>query len=219
LEDSLKVLPGYQLELFLNKPVVTAPAAGETYQPGQVVSGQVPAAPASAVAAGSNVRITLQGKEPFEVPVDTAGNWSFTAPQGKDRLRFTAETANGFSRSGTASFDFAPAATEPPASPAPSAPAASNPAPPSPAPSDPSPVPPAEAPAVVTPPASTPAPTAPPADLANTGGHSNGPSDSGNLAYTGSSGMIPAAIAAAAALAVGILLMLLVRRRKRRSAK
>jgi LPXTG-motif cell wall-anchored protein len=56
----------------------------------------------------------------------------------------------------------------------------------------------------------------PPADLADTGGNSN---DSADLAYTGSSGVVIAAIAAAAALAVGVLLMVLVRRRNRRSAR
>ena len=58
LEDALAVLPGYQLELFLNKPAVTSPAPGGTYEPGQTITGNVPAAPASAVAAGSTVRIT-----------------------------------------------------------------------------------------------------------------------------------------------------------------
>lgn len=244
LRDSLAVLPGYQLELFLNKPTVTTPAPGGSYQPGQAVSGQVPAAPASAVAEGSKVRITVQGKDPFEVPVD-AGNWSFTAPQGTGTLRFTAETVNGFSKSGTSSFELASPAAEPPAppaptdpvpttppasptptdpapsSPAPSSPARSNPAPTSstpanPGPASPSPAAPTESPAVVLPPASTPAPSAP-AGLANSGGNRNSAADPGNLAYTGADGLIAAAIAAVAALAVGIVLMLLVRRRKGRS--
>ncbi|UKA66056.1 S1 family peptidase [Arthrobacter sp. FW306-05-C] len=215
LRDSLAVLPGYQLELFLNRPAVTAPALGGTYQPGQTISGQVPAAPASAVAEGSKVRITIQGKDPFEVPVE-AGNWSFMAPQGTGTLRFTAETVNGFSKSGTNSFEFAAAAAEQPAPPAPSGPAPSNPAPTSPAPASPSPAAPAETPAVVLPPTSTPAPSAP-ADLVNTGGNRNSPADPGNLAYTGADGLVAAAVAAVAALAVGILLMLLVRRRKGRS--
>ena len=232
LRDSMAVLPGYQLELFLNKPTVTAPAPGETYQPGQVISGQVPAAPASAVAKDSKVRVTIQGKDPFEVPVHDDGTWSFAAPQGTGTLRFTAETVNGFSRSGANSFEFAPAAAEPPAppaptdpvpttppasptptGPAPSSPAPTSPAPTSPAPASPSPAPPTEIPAVVVPPSSAPAPSAP-ADLANTGGSRNNPAD---LAYTGADGLITAAIAAVAALAVGILLMLLVRRRKGRS--
>ena len=233
LQDSLKVLPGYQLELFLNKPAITAPASGAAYQPGQVISGQVPAAPASAVAAGSTVRVTLQGKDPFEVPVDSAGKWSFTAPQGTETLRFTAETVNGFSRSGANSFEYAsaaappappasPAPTEPPASPAPSTPAPSepaltDPALTDPAPADPPPAQPAETPAVVPPPATSPATAAPPADLANTGG--SGDPASGGLAYTGSAGLLPAAAAAAGALAVGIVLTVLVRRRKRRASR
>lgn len=266
LRDSLAVLPGYQLELFLNKPAVTAPAPGETYKPGQVITGQVPAAPASAVAAGSKVRVTVEGKDPFEVPVDAAGNWSYTAPQGTEALKFTAETVNGFSRSGASSFEFAAATAEPPtptASPTPTAPTASptptvtttasptptvtttasptptvtttvTPAPSSPAPAptipgpttpapttvapvDPSPAPPTETPAVVPPPAASAAPSAPPADLANTGGHSD--PGAGGLAYTGASGVVTIAACAAGALAVGILLMVLVRRRNRRASR
>ncbi|WP_051081335.1 MULTISPECIES: S1 family peptidase [unclassified Arthrobacter] len=232
LRDSLAVLPGYQLEVFLNKPAITAPAPGETYKPGQVLSGQVPAAPASAVAAGSSVRITIQGKDPFDVPVDAAGKWSFTAPQSADTLRFTAETVNGFSRSGVSSFEFAAATTGPPTptpSPTPTAPTASNPAPSSPAPApttpapiapapaDPSPALPTVTPAVVPPPAASPTPSAPPADLANTGGHDD--RGAGGLANTGASGLITAAAWAAVALAVGILLMVLVRRRNRRASR
>ena len=233
LQDALTVLPGYQLELFLNKPAVTAPASGKAYQAGQQISGQVPAAPASAVAAGSSVRITLQGKDPFEVPVDSAGTWTFTAPQDGGTLRFTAETVNGYSRSGANSFEFAsaappapptsPAPAAPPTSPAPSpsapttpapiAPASTGPAPTDPAPADPSPVPPAETPAVVPPPAASPAPSAPPAGLANTGG--NGHAAGGGLAFTGPSGLVPAVAAAAAALVIGTLLTVIVRRRKR----
>ncbi|MGO4234578.1 S1 family peptidase [Pseudarthrobacter sp. YAF2] len=228
LRNSLAVLPGYQLEVFLNKPAVTVPAPGGTYDSGQTISGNVPAAPASAIAAGSKVRITLQGKDAFEVPLDAAGNWSFTAPQGKDPLRFTAETVNGYSRSGVNSFEFAatpPAPTGPPSSPAPSSPAPSGPVssasaspPASPAPAAPSSAPTSPA-AVVTAPASTPAssapPSTPPADLANTGG--SGSAGTGDLAYTGASALVPAAVASAAALVVGILLTLLVRRRKRGS--
>lgn len=106
LADSLAVLPGYQLELFLNKPAVMSPAPGETYEPGQVISGSVPAAPAAAVAAGSAVRITPDGQEPFELPVNSDGSWSFQAPESGTTLRFSAETINGFSASGAASFEF-----------------------------------------------------------------------------------------------------------------
>lgn len=260
LRDSLAVLPGYELELFLNKPTVTTPAPGATYGPGQRVTGTVPAAPASAVAAGSRVRITLDGEDPFEVPVDIEGNWSFPAPDGDEVLRFTAETVNGFSVSGTNSFEFAlaepsdpeppapvdpgppaPAPADPadpdpadPADPAPAAPtdpapapadpapapadsAPTNPAsvPADPAPADPAPAVPADpadgAPAVVVPPAAS----TPPADLANTGNGSRAPAGAGYLAFTGSSVLLPAAVAAAAAIAVGGVLMALVRRRKR----
>lgn len=114
LQDALTVLPGYQLELFLNKPAVTSPAPGSTYEPGQTITGNVPAAPASAVAAGSSVRITVAGHEPVEVPLDNEGNWQFTAPEAVPgavpaALSFTAETVNGFSASGPGAFEFAPA--------------------------------------------------------------------------------------------------------------
>lgn len=104
LEDSLQVLPGYQLELFLNKPELAA-APDRTYKAGTSVTGRVAAAPASVVAAGSQVRITYAGRPPFDVPVDGVGNWSFTAPEAPGPFTFTAETVNGFSRSGPVSLD------------------------------------------------------------------------------------------------------------------
>jgi Trypsin len=109
LQDALEVLPGYQLEVFLNKPVLTSPVPGEAVQAGQAVSGQVPAEPASA--AGTAVRITLPGHETFDVPVDKAGYWSFSAPWPAGPLTFQAETMNGASRSKAASLtaDVAPA--------------------------------------------------------------------------------------------------------------
>ena len=104
LDDSLKVLPGYQLELFLNKPQLAAPPDG-TFRAGTSITGRVPAAPASAVAQGSQVRITYAGRQPFDVPVQPDGTWSFTAPDAPGPFSFTAETVNGFSRSGAASLD------------------------------------------------------------------------------------------------------------------
>ncbi|WP_268892360.1 trypsin-like serine protease [Arthrobacter sp. 9AX] len=104
LEDSLNVLPGYQLELFLNKPELTAPA-DMTFRAGTPITGRVPAAPASAVAAGSQVRITYAGRQPLDVPVQPDGTWSFTAPEAPGPFSFTAETLNGFNRSGAVSLD------------------------------------------------------------------------------------------------------------------
>jgi streptogrisin C len=114
LQDALAVLPGYQLELFLNKPSVTTPAPGATFDAGQTIRGIVAAAPASAVAAGSKVKVTLAGEAPFEVPVDASGVWSFTAPGGSGPLKFTAETVNGFSASGAVAFEFAATEAVPP---------------------------------------------------------------------------------------------------------
>ncbi|MCU1568808.1 MAG: LPXTG-motif cell wall anchor domain protein [Pseudarthrobacter sp.] len=199
LRDSMAVLPGYELELFLNKPAVTSPAAGATYEPGQAISGNVAAAPASAVAAGSKARITLQGQEPFDVTVDGDGNWSFPAPENGGTLRFTAETVNGFSTSGASSFEFDKAAPAEPTPPAPPAPGDAAPA---------------EPPAQVPP---APAPEPIPADLANTSGNPGTRGNSGVLAVTGASALVPAALAAGAAIVVGGVLMLLVRRRKQRT--
>jgi hypothetical protein len=101
LEDSMATIPGgVQLQLFLNKPELVAPA-NLTFGAGTRVTGRVPAAPASSVAANSKVRLTLAGQQPLEVPVDAAGNWSFTAPEVPGTFTFSAETVNGFSRSGT----------------------------------------------------------------------------------------------------------------------
>ncbi|WP_427129422.1 hypothetical protein [Pseudarthrobacter sp. S9] len=109
LEDSITQIPGgVQLQLFLNKPELVAPANGATFTAGTLITGRVPAAPASAVAANSKVRITVAGQQPdqqpLEVPVDAAGNWSFAAPSSTGRFQFSAETVNGFSRSGAASL-------------------------------------------------------------------------------------------------------------------
>jgi hypothetical protein len=216
LSESLAVLPGYQLELFLNKPAITSPAPGATYEPGQTVTGTVAAAPASAVAAGSSVRITVQGKNPVDVPLDAAGSFSFTAPEGPGPLRFTAETVNGFSRSGAAEFDFAREAPEPPApgEPGPETPA---PGPSDPVPSDPVPSEPVPSEPVTSDPAPAgPAPAAPqpPTD----GGAAVVPADAGtvpaDLANTGAAGLLAAAGAAVVALLAGILLAVWGRRRR-----
>ncbi|MGK3649071.1 S1 family peptidase [Pseudarthrobacter enclensis] len=196
LSESLAVLPGYQLELFLNKPAITSPAPGATYEPGQTLTGTVAAAPASAVAAGSSVRITMQGKDPEDVPLGAAGSFSFTAPDGPGPLRFTAETINGSSRSGAVEFDFAREAPEPPA-PQP-------PAPGGPDPEQPAPVPPVPAPAAPQPPVD--------------GGAAVVPADAGavpaDLANTGAAGLLAASGAAVAALLAGILLAVWGRRRR-----
>ena len=104
LEDSLTKFPSaVELQLFLNKPQLVAAVDG-TVMAGQPIVGRIPAAPASAVAAGSKVRIVVGNTKPVVVPVDSAGNWSFPAPGTTGPLRFTAETVNGFSRSGAASL-------------------------------------------------------------------------------------------------------------------
>jgi streptogrisin C len=201
LQDSLNALPGYQLEVFLNKPTVTAPAPGATFDAGQAVTGMVAAAPASAVAAGSNIRVTLAGKAPFDVPVQADGTWSFTAPAGTGPLKFMAETVNGFSASGPAAFEFAatpPVSAEaaPPATPPATPPVAS----------------PTAATAAEVPAADgAPAPAASPAVVVRPLADQRPAA----LARTGASGLFLAAGLAAAALAVGGVLLAVLRRRKR----
>ena len=111
LEDALTKIPtAVQLQLFLNKPELAAPDH-PTVLAGQPITGRVPAAPASAVAAGSKVRLTFDkpadkqvDKQTVDVPVDANGNWAFPAPESNGPLRFTAETVNGFSSSGAVSL-------------------------------------------------------------------------------------------------------------------
>ncbi|WP_246848599.1 S1 family peptidase [Pseudarthrobacter sp. NIBRBAC000502772] len=188
LQDSLAVLPGYQLELFLNKPAVTSPAPGATFDAGQTVTGMVAAAPASAVAAGSKVRITVSGQAPLEVPVDAGRAWSFTAPAVDGPLRFTAETVNGFSTSGAAAFDFAP--VNQPSQPAPQS----------------------------SPPAAVPATNAalPPKRDSAAVVRPLGDDRAANLANTGASGLILFAGLAAGALAVGGVFLVLAKWRRKR---
>ena len=213
LDDALAVLPGYQLELFLNKPAVTSPAPGGTFEPGQTIAGTVPAAPASAVAAGSTVRITLAGQAPFEVPVDSTGNWQFTAREAapgaaSGALSFTAETVNGFSASGASAFEFAPAGAGTP-----------NPQPPV---TEPAPLPPVTVPDPIPPAAAAPLTpsTVAPAGAATVveppAANPSGINPAGTrLANTGADGLLTAAGAALAAIAVGGVLLLLRRRKKR----
>ncbi|MGY4541844.1 streptogrisin C [Arthrobacter sp. UYNi723] len=188
LQDSWAVLPGYQLELFLNKPTVTSPAPGATFDAGQTVTGMVAAAPASAVAAGSKVRITVSGQGPLEVPVDAGGAWSFTAPAVAGPLRFTAETVNGFSTSGAVAFDFTPVSQ--PSQPAPQS----------------------------QPPAAVPAANGalPPKRDSAAVVRPLGDSRAANLANTGASGLILFAGLAAGALAVGGVFLVLAKRRRKR---
>lgn len=105
LQDALGYVPGpVQLRLFLNKPTLAGTADGGTVLPGSVIRGHVAAAPASAVAADSKVRLTRQDQAAVDLPVDAAGNWSFSAPAAEGPFQFTAETVNGFSKSGAKDF-------------------------------------------------------------------------------------------------------------------
>lgn len=105
LNDAMTRLPGVQLEVFLNKPVLTSPADAGPVAGGGSITGRVDAAPATSLAANSKVRISVPGQDPFEVPVGTDGTWRFTAPAILGELNFTAETVNGFSSSGAAALN------------------------------------------------------------------------------------------------------------------
>ncbi len=128
LADALNYLPGVQLQLFLNAPQLDGTASGATLQPGTTIRGKVAAAPASAVASGSSVRLTRDGAS-VDLPVDKDGNWSFTLPATEGKFAYTAATVNGFSHSETTAFALtasaltAPAITTPAAVPTASAPA------------------------------------------------------------------------------------------------
>lgn len=105
LEDSMAKIPGgVQLKLFLNKPELVAPANGAPIAAGDLIKGRVPSPADSPRAAGSKVRITVAGHQPLEVPVDSAGEWSFVAPFPAGPMTFSAEAVHGFSRSGAVDF-------------------------------------------------------------------------------------------------------------------
>ena len=133
LEDSMSVLPGVQLRLFLNRPVPAGSLPAGPIAAGQRITGRLAADPATDVPAGTRARITFPGREPFDVGVDAAGNWAFSAPG--PATEFTAQAINGFSRSGLSTFSTAPApdgsgagTPAPSGQPAASPPAASQPA-------------------------------------------------------------------------------------------
>jgi hypothetical protein len=207
LQDSLKVLPGVELRLFLNKPVLTGPLPAGLVAEGQTISGRIPALPATSVPAGSSVRITFPGRESLDVPADADGNWSFVAPASASQ--FSAQAINGFSRSAISTF-------RSPAKPAEPVPAPSNPAPGGAAGAD---RPAGQAPVRrVTPAVLTPAPE-PSVVAVQPDGSANswvGPAAAVGLADTGASGLLLAGGGALAALIVGGLLMFVVRRRGRR---
>ncbi|WP_461164691.1 S1 family peptidase [Arthrobacter sp. R4-81] len=104
LNDAMTRLPGVQLEVFLNKPVLTNPASCGVVAEGEAITGLVEASPATSVPTNSSVRIIVPGQDPFEVPVEEDGSWQFQAPSSGN-FSFTAETVNGFSRSGDVSFE------------------------------------------------------------------------------------------------------------------
>ncbi|MFE4543902.1 S1 family peptidase [Arthrobacter sp. NPDC056727] len=111
LEDSMSILPGVQLRLFLNKPVLAGTLPAGPIAAGQRIIGRLAAAPATDVPAGTRVRVSFPGSEPFDVDVDARGNWAFSAPAAADH--FTAQAVNGFSRSGLSTFSTAPASSAP----------------------------------------------------------------------------------------------------------
>ncbi len=207
LEQSLAVLPGVQLRLFLNKPVLTAPLPAGPVVAGQRIAGRLAAAPAADVPAGTQVRITLPGSEPFDVAVDAGGNWSFTAPASA--TQFTAQAINGFSRSVLSSFSTVPTPAPPKPGTRSNPPAAGQPAVPSrPAAAH------GDQPAVLTPAAEPSVVAALPDRLADIAiGDGAG---TATLADTGASDLLVAGGVAGAALVLGGALLVALRRRGRR---
>lgn len=207
LEQSLAVLPGVQLRLFLNQPVLRGPLPAGPIVAGQRITGRLAAAPVTDVPAGTQVRITLPGREPLDVPLDADGNWTFTAPASA--TQFTAQAINGFSRSGLSTFSTVPrpAAPEPgtPSKPpgavkptVPSRPAAAH----------------GDQAAVLTP-ASEPSVVAALPDRLALAAIGDGAVSAG-LADTGASGLLVAGGVAGAALVLGGVLLVALRRRGRR---
>lgn len=131
LEDATGRVPGgVQLQLFLTKPTLTKAANGAVTA-GEPITGHVDAGPASVVAPNSKVRITVQSQKSGQkaaqsvaVPIDASGNWQVAAPSSAGHYTFSAETVNGFSRSGAISLSVdvsvlaAPAITSPTEGPA-----------------------------------------------------------------------------------------------------
>jgi streptogrisin C len=216
LEDSMSVLQGVQLGLFLNRPVLAGSLPGGPIVPGQRITGRLASAPATDVPAGTQVRVTFPGSEPFDVDVDATGNWAFSAPGSA--TEFTAQAMNGFSRSELSTFSTVPEPTAPApggsgggtpghgGSPAASPPAAAQ----------------GGEPAVLTP-APQPSvvavlPAAGPAAAAGPDGTAVPGQDAAplGLADTGVSGLTLAVAGAGVALLLGGLLLAIVRRRGRR---
>jgi len=129
LQDAMATIPNVQLQLFLNAPQLDGTVSGATLQPGTTIRGKVAAAPASAVAPGSSVRLTRDGGASVDLPVDKDGTWSFTLPATEGKYSYTAATVNGFSHSETTTFALtasvltAPAITTPAQVPTAAAPA------------------------------------------------------------------------------------------------
>ncbi|MDQ0866647.1 S1 family peptidase [Arthrobacter globiformis] len=221
LEDSMSVLQGVQLRLFLNRPVLAGSLPAEPVAPGQRITGRLATDPATDVPAGTQVRVTFPGSEPFDVDVDATGNWTFTAPGSG--TGFTAQATNGFSRSEPSSFSTVPKPTVPkPGVPAPGGSGAGTPDPggspaASPPPSvqggEPAVLPPAPQPSVV-----AVLPAAGPSAAAGPDGAAVPDQDAAplRLADTGVSGLATAVAGAGVALLLGVVLLVVVRRRGRR---
>jgi streptogrisin C len=187
--------------------VLSGPPPAGPIVAGQHIAGRLASAPATDVPAGTKVRITLPGREPVDVALDSDGNWSFTAPASA--TQFTAQTINGFSRSGLSTFETDPS----PAGPEPGTPSKPPVAVQPDAPSQP-----AEArgnlPAVLTP-APEPSVVAALPDRLASAATGDGAVSAG-LANTGASGLLVAGGVAGAALVLGGVLLVALRRRGRR---
>ena len=93
LKDGLKRLPGYSIAMFLNAPVVKAPAQGTDVAAGSTVTGTVAGAPA-----GSTVKVMSGGKAVATAKV-ASGAFSFKVPANYGKFDFTLQTIKGFNES------------------------------------------------------------------------------------------------------------------------
>lgn len=108
LEAGLEQAGGdFTVALYLDAPVLTAPADGAEIYTGTTILGSAPA--------NSTLEVDPSEGADFEVPVDGAGNWSFAVPGTPGEYSWTVQAVRGFNSSASTSFslDVLPAPLSP----------------------------------------------------------------------------------------------------------
>lgn len=95
LVHALPKIPGYEVAIDLDAPVVTSPTSGSTVVTGSTITGTAPGA--------ELVEVTGVGA-PFEVAVSN-GTFSFAAPGAPGDYSYTLTSVNGFSTSEPTSYE------------------------------------------------------------------------------------------------------------------